>query len=93
VALEDAAKAAGNWVADAAVTVARPFRSVDLDGDGVPDAPQALTAVKGVGGAIAGVAGTVGEGVASLFKSKKQSKLGAGEPQQEIEAAQASDGQ
>lgn len=93
VALEDAAKATGNWVADAAVTVTRPFRSVDLDGDGVPDEPQALTAVKGVGGAIAGLAGTAGEGVASLFKRKKQGKLAAGEPRREIEAAEASDGQ
>ncbi|MFI7490516.1 hypothetical protein ACIBXA_19250 [Micromonospora echinaurantiaca] len=93
VALEDAAKATGTWVAAAAVTVTRPFRSVDLDGDGVPDEPQALTAVKGVGGAIAGVAGTVGGGVASLFKPKKQRKLAAGEPQREIEAAEASDGQ
>ncbi|PWU43190.1 hypothetical protein DLJ46_32625 [Micromonospora globispora] len=93
VALEDAAKATGNWVTNAAVTVTRPFRSVDLDGDGVPDQPQALTAVKGVGGAIAGVAGTVGEGVASLFKPKKQGKLAVGEPRREIEAAEASDGQ
>ncbi|MET8838227.1 hypothetical protein ABZV78_30560 [Micromonospora sp. NPDC004540] len=93
VALEDAAKATGNWVANAAVTVTRPFRSVDLDGDGVPDEPQALTAVKGVGGAIAGVAGTVGEGVTSLFKPKKRGKHAAGEPRREIEAAEASDGQ
>ncbi|MFC0030159.1 hypothetical protein ACFFMM_11575 [Micromonospora chaiyaphumensis] len=93
VALEDAAKATGTWVANAAVTVTRPFRSVDLDGDGVPDEPQALTAVKGVGGAIAGVAGTVGEGVTSLFKPKKRGKHAAGEPRREIEAAEASDGQ
>jgi hypothetical protein len=51
--------------------VARPFRSVDLDGDGIPDAPQALTAVKGVGAAIADAAGTVGGAAASLFKTKK----------------------
>ncbi|MEU4715258.1 hypothetical protein AB0F73_16580 [Micromonospora purpureochromogenes] len=87
------ANAAGSGVAAAAVTVTRPFRGVDLDGDGVPDEPQALTAVKGVGGAIAGVAGTVGEGVASLFKPKKQGKRAAGEPRREIEAAEASDGQ
>ncbi|MEU9829343.1 hypothetical protein [Micromonospora chersina] len=87
VALEDAAKATGNWVANAAVTVTRPFRSVDLDGDGVPDEPQALTAVKGVGGALAGVAGTVGEGVTSLFKPKKRGKHAAGEPRRETEAS------
>ncbi|MGW9196691.1 hypothetical protein [Micromonospora chersina] len=92
VALEDAAKATGNWAANAAGTVTRPFRSVDLDGDGAPDEPQALTAVKGVGGAIAGVAGTVGEGVTTLFKPKKRGKHAAGEPRREIEAAEASDG-
>ena len=79
-ALEDAAKATANWisgaanaagagVATAAGAVARPFRSVDLDGDGIPDAPQALTAAKGVGGAIAGAAGAVGGAAASLFKN------------------------
>lgn len=99
-ALEDAAKATGNWIADtastvgggvatsavavgtgvatAADTVIRPFRSVDIDGDGIPDEPQALTAVKGVGGAIAGAADSVGERVAGLFKPKKrgQARLG-----------------
>ena len=58
--LEDAARATGHWIAEAAnaagagvVTatdaVTRPFRSVDLDGDGIPDSPQALTAAKGIG--------------------------------------------
>lgn len=58
-ALEDAAKAVGAGVSTGAVAVGtgvvgaadvvtRPFRSVDLDGDGVPDEPQALTAVKGL---------------------------------------------
>jgi hypothetical protein len=81
-ALEDAAKATAHWISDAARTVgtgmatatgaaARPFRSVDLDGDGIPDAPQALTAVKGVGGAIAGAAGAVGGAAASVFKTRK----------------------
>lgn len=54
LALEDAAKMTGTWVANAAEKSTRPFRSVDLDGDGVPDQPQALTAVKGVGRAVAG---------------------------------------
>ena len=80
-ALEDAAKAVGagvstgavvvgTGVASAAEVVTRPFRSVDLDGDGVPDEPQALTAVKGVGGALAGAAGAVGDGVSGLFKRR-----------------------
>ena len=96
-ALEDAAKAVGagvstgavavgTGVASAADVVTRPFRSVDLDGDGVPDEPQALTAVKGVSGAIAGAAGTVGDGVSGLFKPKKRGKHAAGGPQRELEA-------
>jgi hypothetical protein len=95
-ALEDAAKATGSWISDAAdtagagvataaVAVARPFRSVDLDGDGIPDAPQALTAVKGVGGAIAGTAGAVGGAAASLFKTKKLGRHAAGADQRQIE--------
>jgi hypothetical protein len=96
-ALEDAAKAVGagvstravavgTGVASAADVVTRPFRSVDLDGDGVPDEPQALTAVKGVGGAIAGAAGAVGDGVSGLFKPKKRGKHATGGPQRELDA-------
>lgn len=88
-ALQDAAKTVGTGVSTGAVAVGtsvasaadvatRPFRSVDLDGDGVPDEPQALTAVKGVGGAIAGAAGAVGDGVSGLFKPKKHGKHAAG---------------
>ena len=95
-ALEDAAKATGNWISDAANAagagvataagaVARPFRSVDLDGDGIPDAPQALTAVKGVGGAIAGAAGAVGGAAASLFKTKKRGRHAADADRPQIE--------
>lgn len=96
-ALEDAAKAVGagvstgavavgTGVASAADVVTRPFRSVDLDGDGVPDEPQAMTAVKGVGGAIAGAAGAVGDGVSVLFKPKKRGRHAAGGPLPELEA-------
>jgi hypothetical protein len=49
------------------------FRRVDLDGDGEPDEAQALTAVKNVGGKVAGAADAVGGRVAGLFKSKKKS--------------------
>jgi hypothetical protein len=65
------AAAVGAGVATAADTVSRVFRSVDIDGDGIPDEPQALSAIKGVGGAIAGTAGSVGGSVAGLFKRKK----------------------
>ena len=68
--------AVGTGVATAAEHGGAPFRSVDLDGDGIPDAPQALTAVKGVGGAIAGAAGAVGGSVAGLFRSRKRSGRG-----------------
>ena len=99
-ALEDAAMATGNWIADtastvgggvatsavavgtgvatAADTVTRPFRSVDIDGDGIPDEPQVLTAAKGVGGAIAGAADSVGGSVAGLFKRKKRGRARLG---------------
>ena len=96
-ALEDAAKAlgesmsasvlaVGTGVASAADAVSRPFRSVDLDGDGVADEPQALTAVKGVGGAIAGAAGAVGGGFSGLFKLKKHGEHAADGAQRELEA-------
>ncbi|TFC60823.1 hypothetical protein [Cryobacterium sp. TMB1-7] len=62
----------GSGVAAAASTATRVFRSVDIDGDGIPDEAQALTAVKGVGGAIAGAADSVGGSIAGLFKSKKR---------------------
>ena len=51
---------------------------MDIDGDGIPDEPQALTAVKGVGGAIAGTAGSVGGSVAGLFKRKKSGEQTSG---------------
>jgi hypothetical protein len=73
------AVAVGAGVATAADTVTRAFRSVDIDGDGIPDEPQALSAVKGVGGAIAGTAGSVGGSVAGLFKRKKRGEQTAGE--------------
>ncbi|MCX6499366.1 MAG: hypothetical protein NTU93_11290 [Arthrobacter sp.] len=68
----------GTGVASAAATVSRPFRSVDIDGDGIPDEPQAIAAVKGVGGAIAGAADAVGGKVTGMFKSKKRGKTVTG---------------
>ncbi|MEP6482691.1 MAG: hypothetical protein ABJA94_11870, partial [Rhodoglobus sp.] len=64
------ASAVGTGVVTAAGVVSRPFRSVDLDGDGVADEAQALTVAKGVGGAIAGAAGAAGGFVAARFKPK-----------------------
>lgn len=79
-ALEDAARtvsatvagravAIGTGAATAAGVVRRSFHSVDIDGDGIPDEPQAVTAAKGVGGAVAGTAGLVGGLVSSRFKA------------------------
>jgi hypothetical protein len=58
----------GSGVASAAAL----FRSVDIDGDGIPDEPQALTAVKALGGALAGAADAAGGRVAGMFKLKKR---------------------
>ncbi len=52
VRVNTGAAAVGAGVTTSAGAVTRPFRSVDLDGDGVPDEPQALTAAKGLGNAI-----------------------------------------
>lgn len=55
----------GESVWDVMTTVTEAFRSVDLDGDGIPDEARALTAVKRAG---AGVAGTVNRS-AEVFRS------------------------
>ena len=68
------ASAVGSGVANAASSVSKPFRGVDLDGDGIADEAQALTAVKNVGGAIAGVADVAGGRVAGFFKPKNRDK-------------------
>jgi hypothetical protein len=61
----------GEGAASAAGALSRPFRSVDLDGDGIPDEAQALTAVKGAASAVAGAADAVGGKVAGLFKRNR----------------------
>lgn len=63
--------AVGTGVATAADKATRHFRSVDLDGDGIPDEARALTVVKGAGNSIAGAAGAVGGKASALFKSRK----------------------
>jgi hypothetical protein len=55
-----------------ASSVAGQLRSVDLASEGLPDASQALTKAKNLGGAIAGTAGTVGSNVTGFFKTKKK---------------------
>lgn len=50
VGVSSGVAAAGAGMVVAAGTVSRPFRSVDLDGDGIPDEPQALSKLKSVAG-------------------------------------------
>jgi hypothetical protein len=60
----------GEAVWDKATDVVDVFRSIDIDGDGIPDEARALTAARRAGsvfkGAAVGSAGAVG----SLFKRK-----------------------
>lgn len=64
----DAAKRLSSETLDRTTEV---FRSVDLDGDGIPDRPRALTAVGEAGSAVkdatVGAAGAVG----NLFRRKR----------------------
>ena len=60
----------GGAVREKTTDAAALFRSVDLDGDGIPDEARAVTAAKRTGSAIKGAAvGGVGA-VGSLFKKK-----------------------
>lgn len=70
----ETAVVAGSGVAAAADAASRPFRRVDLDGDGVPEEAQALTAVKGAAGAVADAAGTIGGRVAGLLRRDGKKK-------------------
>lgn len=81
-AASSSAKDFGENVWGRVVDATEVFRSVDLDGDGVSDAPQAVTAVKtaasAVGGAAGGAAKAVGTAatgaagaVAGIFKRDK----------------------
>lgn len=59
------------------------FRSVDLDGDGVPDDPRALTAIRGVGSSIKGMGSATSGAVGSLFRRK--AKPGESAPEVEVQ--------
>ena len=60
----------GEAVWDKATDVVDVFRSVDIDGDGVPDEARALTSAKRAGSAIKGAAVGSAGAVGSLFKRK-----------------------
>ena len=99
-ALQSAADSVSDFGEDVWGSVTRAtdvFRSVDLDGDGVPDEARALTAVKGAGsavkgaglavkGAAAGAAGAVG----SVFRRKRgvEAVAADGTDDSDAEAAQ-----
>jgi hypothetical protein len=99
-ALQSAADSVSDFGEDVWGTVTRAtdvFRSVDLDGDGIPDEARALTAVKGAGsavkgagsavkGAAAGAAGAVG----SVFRRKRgaEAVTAEGPDDSDAEAAQ-----
>lgn len=57
-ALDEAAKSTAAWMSSTTDRATRVFRSVDLDGDGIADEAQAVTAMKSAGGAIAGAGAT-----------------------------------
>jgi len=46
------------------------FRSIDLDGDGVPDKPRALTAAENAGDAVKGAASSVSGAIGAIWKRK-----------------------
>jgi len=63
-----AAKRLGTQTFDRTTEV---FRSVDLDGDGIPDRPRALTAVADAGSAINGAAAGAVGAVGNLLRRKR----------------------
>ena len=63
-----AAKRLGNETYDRATET---FRSVDIDGDGIPDKPRAQSAVEDAGSAIKGVTAGAAGAVGSLFRRKR----------------------
>jgi hypothetical protein len=63
------------------------FRPVDVDGDGVPDKPRALTAVEDAGSQIKGVAGEAAGAFGSMFRRKRDRS----DAPEEVETGRATD--
>lgn len=61
----------GGDVWESATRATEVFRSVDLDGDGIPDEARALTAVKGAGTAVKGAAAGAAGAVGAVFRRKR----------------------
>lgn len=98
-ALQSAADSVSDFGEDVWGTVTRAadvFRSVDLDGDGVPDEARALTAVKGAGSALKGAGSAVrgaavgaGSAVGSVFRRKRGAEAVAADRSDESDAETA----
>lgn len=71
-AAADSAKEFGEDVWGKVGKAADVFRSIDLDGDGVPDEPQALTLARATGAKAADTASSLGSKAAGLFKRRHQ---------------------
>lgn len=62
----------GEDVWEKVTSAADVFRSVDIDGDGVPDKARARSAVEDAGSAVRDVASQAADAVGSLFRKKKR---------------------
>ena len=76
-AASESAKDFGENVWSRVVDSTEAFRSVDLDGDGIPDAPRAVTAAKDAASAVGGAAKAVGGGAAKAVGTAATSSAGA----------------
>lgn len=61
----------GADVWDAAAKATEVFRSIDLDGDGIPDEARALTVMKGAGFAVKGAAAGAADAMSALLHRKR----------------------
>ncbi len=83
----EGAAAAKRFGDEAFERVSKPFRSVDVDGDGIPDQPRAAAAAEQAGTAIMTAAG----GIAGAFGTLFQRKANAATPTDEADS-QTADG-
>ncbi|WP_447925138.1 hypothetical protein [Georgenia muralis] len=87
-ALQAAAGGVANFGEDIWGTATRAtevFRSVDLDGDGIPDEARALTAVKGAGSAVKGAAAGAAGAVGGVFR-RRRDRAGAADDAPQVPA-------
>lgn len=75
VSASDGATAAARFSTSTFDRATEAFRSVDLDGDGVPDKPRAAVAAQEAGAALKGAADGVAGAFGTLFKRKQSDPL------------------